>query len=220
MAVDTPARIAILGAGPIGLEAALYARYLGYDVDLYERGRVAEHLRQWGHVRLFTPFSANSSPLGVAALAAQDTDWKPPAADALLAARELVERYLVPLALSDLLADCLHERSEIVTVGRGALLKGDLSGEERAEADFRLLLRSHGAAGEPLGDRFATADVVIDATGVFCQHNWLGQGGLPAIGESACQISWGAIASIMRIIIRWSLAPATRRRRRLSRWPD
>ncbi|HVW37886.1 MAG TPA: FAD-dependent oxidoreductase, partial [Pirellulales bacterium] len=48
MAVDTPARIAILGAGPIGLEAALYARYLGYDVDIYERGRAAENLLRWG----------------------------------------------------------------------------------------------------------------------------------------------------------------------------
>ena len=34
MAIDTPARLAILGAGPIGLEAALYARFLGYDVDV------------------------------------------------------------------------------------------------------------------------------------------------------------------------------------------
>ncbi|HKD37575.1 MAG TPA: FAD-dependent oxidoreductase, partial [Pirellulales bacterium] len=48
MAVESPARIAVLGAGPIGLEAALYARYLGYEVDVYERGRVAEHLLQWG----------------------------------------------------------------------------------------------------------------------------------------------------------------------------
>ena len=42
MAIDTPARIAVLGAGPIGLEAALYARFLGYDVDVYERGKVAD----------------------------------------------------------------------------------------------------------------------------------------------------------------------------------
>ncbi len=36
MAVDTPAVIAIIGAGPIGLEAALYGRYLGYDVRLFD----------------------------------------------------------------------------------------------------------------------------------------------------------------------------------------
>ena len=84
MAIDTPARIAIMGAGPVGLEAALYARYLGYDVDLYEQGRVAEHVLRWGHVRMFSPFGGNRSPLGVAALKAQDPAWQAPADDALL----------------------------------------------------------------------------------------------------------------------------------------
>ena len=41
---DTP-RIAILGAGPVGLEAALYARSLKFSVALYERGRAATESR-------------------------------------------------------------------------------------------------------------------------------------------------------------------------------
>src|SRR3954462_6310140 len=40
---DVP-RIAVLGAGPVGLEAALYARALSLPVAVYERGRVAEHV--------------------------------------------------------------------------------------------------------------------------------------------------------------------------------
>jgi len=44
MALDPPARIAVLGAGPIGLEAALYGRFLGYDVDVYERGAGVAHV--------------------------------------------------------------------------------------------------------------------------------------------------------------------------------
>ncbi len=189
MAVDSPARIAILGAGPIGLEAALYARYLGYDVDMYERGRVGEHLLRWGHARMFTPFAAAASPLGLAALAAQDDAWQPPTADALLTGREFVERYLAPLAHSDLLADSLHERTEVVAISRGGLLKGELSGEPRADVDFRLLLRAvapSGANGDrtsSAAERIVAADVVIDATGVLGQHNWLGLGGIPALGE-------------------------------------
>ena len=35
---DEQPRIAILGAGPIGLEAAIYARYLGYPTEVIERG--------------------------------------------------------------------------------------------------------------------------------------------------------------------------------------
>ena len=72
MAIDTPAKLAILGAGPIGLEAALYARFLGYDVAIFDEAEVAANVRRWGHVRMFTPFGMNRSPLGLAALAAQD----------------------------------------------------------------------------------------------------------------------------------------------------
>jgi hypothetical protein len=193
MSVETPARIAILGAGPIGLETALYARYLGYDVDVYERGRVCQHVMQWGHARLFTPFAANSSPLGIAAISAQDSTWKPPPADALLTGREFVERYCELLARSDLLADYIHEGVEVVAVGRGDLLKGELLGEERADADFRFLLRSGAGEHESGIERIAIADVVIDATGTYGQHNWLGRGGVPALGELtvAAQIEYG-----------------------------
>jgi thioredoxin reductase len=193
MSVETPARIAILGAGPIGLEAALYARYLGYDVDLYERGRVCEHLLQWGHAQLFTPFSANSTPLGIAAILAQEISWTAPPADAVLTGREFVDRYCLPLARSDLLADSIHEGVEVLGVGRGDLLKGELAGEERAEADFRLLVRPVAGEHESAAEKVAAADVVIDATGTYGQHNWFGRGGLPALGEltAAPHIDYG-----------------------------
>lgn len=181
MAVDTPARIAVLGAGPIGLEAALYARFLGYDVDVYERGRVGEHIRQWGHVRLFSPFGMNASPLGIGALLAQDPGWRAPEASDVMTGREFLERYLFPLAASDLLEDQIHERTEVVGVAKTDALKGELfKREERGDEDFRLLLRD--AAGK---ESFAEADVVIDATGVFGQSNALGPAGLMAMGERA-----------------------------------
>lgn len=181
MAVDTPAKIVILGAGPIGLEAALYARFLGYDVVIYERGRVAEHVQRWGHVRMFSPFGMNRSPLGLAALCAQDEGFNPPPDDALLTGAEYYERYLQPLAASDLLSDSLRLEHEVIAVGREAFLKGEMPGkEDRGEFDFRLLVRD--AEGRELIDH---ADVLIDATGVFHQPNWLGCSGVPAPGERA-----------------------------------
>jgi thioredoxin reductase len=36
-------------------------------------------------------------------------------------------------------------------------------------------------------ERIATAEAVIDATGTFGHHNWLGHGGMPAIGELAAE---------------------------------
>jgi hypothetical protein len=189
VSVELPARIAIVGAGPIGLETALYARYLGYDVEVYERGRVAEHLERWGHARLYTPFGVTASPLGRAALVAQDGGWKSPADDALLTGREIVEHYYQPLAQSDLLVDHIHLGTEAVAISRGELLKGELAGEDRAEAEFRLLLApsGNGDQGPAIGETIATADVVVDATGTLGQHNWLGPGGIPAIGEMTAQ---------------------------------
>ena len=129
---DSPARIAVLGAGPIGLEAALYARYLGYQVDVYERGAVAENLLNWGHVRMFSPFALNSSPLAIRALHAQDPGFDFPANDALLTGREFAESFLIPLARTDLLAGHIQERTEVVSVGREELNKSDLVGDPRA----------------------------------------------------------------------------------------
>ena len=55
-------RIAIIGAGPIGLEAAMFARRRGFEVVVLEKGIVAANVRSWGHVRLFSPFSDRDDP--------------------------------------------------------------------------------------------------------------------------------------------------------------
>jgi len=180
MAVDTPAKIAIIGAGPVGLEAALYARYLGYEVDLYERGRACEHLRRWGHVTPFTPWAMNTTPLAIAALTAQDERWKPAAPEAYLTYAELVERYFQPLADCDLLADCLQAGTEVLSVGREGLLRADwFDDERRIDVPFRLLVRD--ADGR---ERIEFAEVVLDCSGVMSTPNPLGCGGLPAVGEA------------------------------------
>ena len=188
--MDELPRIAILGAGPVGLEAALYARYLGYQVQLFERGpTAAANVLAWGHIQLFSPFGMNASPLGIAALQAQDSNWSCPAADEHLTGAEFCDRYLEPLAQSDLLANVLQCNCSAVAVGRQGWLKREGVGDERrCEAPFVLLLRSANGSEES-----TTADVVIDCTGTFGNHNWLGQGGIPAPGEieAAEQIDYG-----------------------------
>src|SRR3954469_23199953 len=55
-------RIAIVGAGPIGLEATLAALEWGWDCTVYEAAeRVGGNVRDWDHVRLFTPWDMNVS---------------------------------------------------------------------------------------------------------------------------------------------------------------
>jgi thioredoxin reductase len=180
MAIDTPARIAVLGAGPIGLEAALYGRFLGYDVDVYDQGRVAENVQRWGHVRMFSGFGMNASTLGLAAIAAQDPGFRAPDAHERLTGRQYVQRYLQPLAETDLLSDHLQLMTRVVGVSRQGLLKDrPIGADARQDAVFELLVE------DVYGERRATADVVIDATGTYQTSRWLGAGGMPAIGERA-----------------------------------
>ena len=182
MAIDTPAKIAILGAGPIGLEAALYARFLGYEVVVFEAGEVAASVRRWGHVRMFTPFGMNCSPLGLAAIHAQDESYRPPADDELLTGQEWIDRYLLPLSQTDLLADHLRLSTVVLSVSKEELLKGDLPGSsERGDFPFRLLLMGD------TGERVERFDAVIDCTGVFQQRNWLSRGGVATLAEMELQ---------------------------------
>src|SRR3989304_5810073 len=91
-------RIAIVGAGPIGLEAAAHAVQAGFEVRVFERGRVAENVRGWGHVRLFSPFGINASTWGRRTLAGDSlAATRLPNADEILTGREFAERHLLPL---------------------------------------------------------------------------------------------------------------------------
>jgi thioredoxin reductase len=179
MAVDTPATIAILGAGPVGLEATLYARCLGYDVQIYDRGEVAENVRNWGHIQLFTPFAMNVSPLGLASITAQDQRYLPPDDSERLTGNQWVERYIQPLAQTDLVRPSIRTHCTILAVSRHELIKTEAIGAEpRCEYDFRIF--GTDASGGEFAD---SADVVIDTTGTFGNANYLGPGGAPAIGE-------------------------------------
>lgn len=169
-------RLAVLGAGPVGLEAALYALRLGYEVTVYEADRVGGNVLAWGHVGMFSPWKLNVSPLGGRALEALGRRLLDP--DACPTGSEFVREYLEPLAESPLLRDRLRCGVRVAAVGRQGRLKGDAVGDpQRAATPFRLLLQVDGREEAALADR------VLDATGVYGQHNWLGSGGIPAPGE-------------------------------------
>jgi thioredoxin reductase len=177
---DAP-RIAVLGAGPIGLEAALYARRLSLPVTVYERGRVGEHVLRWGHVRLFTPFGMNVTSLGRAAILTENAQHAFPGDSECVTGREHGTAYLAPLARSSVLKELIRNETQIIAVGRHGHLKTD-SGEGRRKQPFRLLVRD----AKKL-ERCDEADVVLDCTGTYGQHRWLGDGGIPAVGEGAAE---------------------------------
>jgi len=168
-------RIAIIGAGPIGLEAALYGSLLGHDVQLYERGTVADNVRRWGFVRLFSPWKMNRSALGAAQLPVESPARTDP--ETCPTGIEFVEQYLLPLSQASPLRGRVHERTPVAGIGRNGIFKSDMLGEKRGGHVYRLLL------GLPGDERIAEADVVIDASGTYGHTNWMGNGNLPALGE-------------------------------------
>ncbi|MEM1201930.1 MAG: hypothetical protein AAGN66_01725 [Acidobacteriota bacterium] len=172
------AHFAILGAGPTGLEAALAAAEHGYGFSLYEASpEVAGHVRGWGHVRLFTPWSMNASPRMRAALAAAGRSLPE---DGCPTGDELVEHLFEPLAALPQLAGNLRLGSRVLSVGRRGLLKHEeISSSARAGRPFRLLV-----ADSEGRERTELADIVLDCTGNTVP-NALGDAGIPAPGERA-----------------------------------
>lgn len=169
-------RIAILGAGPIGLEAAVAARQAGHDVTVHEASPegVGGHVRGWAHVRTFTPWSMTVSPRVRALLGDVPDGDETPTGGAIVAG------LLEPLAAHPLLAGRVRLGSRVLGVARAGLLKHEeVASPARAARPFRLLLRD-ATSGE---ERVEEADVVIDATGLALA-NRLGDGGIDAIGES------------------------------------
>ncbi|HSL08213.1 MAG TPA: hypothetical protein VK887_09560, partial [Pseudonocardiaceae bacterium] len=68
---DGPGRVAILGAGPIGLDAALACLDNGWPCTVYESAAsVAANVTAWSHIRLVTPWSMNMSSRMIAHLQA------------------------------------------------------------------------------------------------------------------------------------------------------
>lgn len=168
-------RVAVLGAGPIGIETALYAAQLGHDVTVYEAGEVGAAVRSWGHVTMFSPWSLNTSALGRARL--RLIGREPPEHGTPTGA-EYAARYLEPLARDPLLEGRLRLHTRVVAVGRQGLRKGDLIGRrERSLHPFRLLIEDRE------GERIAHADVLFDCTGTYESPNSLGSGGMLAPGE-------------------------------------
>ncbi len=169
--------LAIIGAGPVGLEAAAAALEHGFDVHVFEQGEAGSHPIAWGHVRMFTPWRMNEGPASRRLL--ERSGWTPPEPSACPTGREFAESYMAPLAALPELQPRFHTHAQVVHVSRRGALKADLLGDpRRREHPFRLLTRDQGGR-----ESFLHAFSLIDASGVYANPNWAGDGGIPARGE-------------------------------------
>ncbi|MEO1082604.1 MAG: FAD-dependent oxidoreductase [Acidobacteriota bacterium] len=169
--------VAILGAGPTGLEAALATAEHGYDFTLFEAGaRVAGHVNGWRHVRLFTPWSMNVSARMRDALG--QVGRTPPDDDSCPTGGDLIEQLYEPLLSTPALKGHIELGTRVLSVGRQGLLKHEeIASAERGSRPFRLLVENE--EGE---ERLVFADIILDCTG-SSSPNTLGGAGIPAPGE-------------------------------------
>lgn len=178
----TTSDLAIIGAGPIGLEAAGRAVLAGLNVVVFEKGQVGHHLSQWGHVRLFSPFRMNHSDWGLELIKAAFPKLPLPHPDSYPTGSEMVETYLKPLSRIPQLSGRILEGIAVRSVGREGLGKHDLLGKpERSHHPFRLLV-------EQAGRRWIhRSRSVVDASGVYSRPQFMGNGNIAAPGECEAQ---------------------------------
>lgn len=167
--------VAIIGAGPVGLAAAAHLLEKGEEPIVFEAGsRVGANVLDWGHVRLFSPWTYVVDAVAGRLLAA--SGWSAPDGDDYPTGRELVERYLGPLAALPAMRSRIRLNARVGQITREGFDKMKSDGREHAP----FLLTVQGVDGH---EKLVRARAVIDASGTTARANPLGAAGLPAIGE-------------------------------------
>ncbi|MBM6583199.1 NAD(P)-binding domain-containing protein [Microvirga sp. BT689] len=177
--------VAVIGAGPVGLAAAAHLIQRGLPVKVYEAGAtVAANVRDWGHVRLFSPWEYNTDTAARALLHAHG--WQEPPGKAMPTGSDLYEAYLKPLADTPEMAAVIETGAQVKAITRQGADKVLSKGHE-TKPFVLAVSNGNGAIRRDL------ARAVIDASGTWTAPNPLGAGGILAEGEAehANHIAYG-----------------------------
>jgi cation diffusion facilitator CzcD-associated flavoprotein CzcO len=165
--------VVVIGAGPVGLAAAAHLHERGLPFTVLEAGDgPAAAVRQWGHVRLFSPWRYSIDHAARRMLAG--AGWVEPDPQLLPTGAQLAADYLQPLADLPELKPHVRYGARVVAVTRQALDRIRTAGRDTTPLLLRL------ADGTEL-----LARAVLDATGTWLIPNVLGGSGIPAHGEQA-----------------------------------
>ncbi|MCG7392898.1 NAD(P)-binding domain-containing protein [Microvirga sp. ACRRW] len=177
--------VAVVGAGPVGLAAAAHLIQRGMSVKVYEAGAtVGANVRDWGHVRLFSPWEYNTDTAARALL--QSHGWQEPSGKAMPTGSDLYDAYLKPLAATPEMAAVIETGVQVKAITR---LGADKVLSKGRETKPFVLAVSNGSGMI----RRDLARAVIDASGTWTAPNPLGAGGILAEGEAenAGSIAYG-----------------------------
>jgi thioredoxin reductase len=181
--------VAVIGAGPVGLAAAAHLITRNVPVKVYEAGdTIAANVRDWGHVRLFSPWSFNADNAAKAIL--RRNGWQEPPGDSLPTGHDLYDAYLRPLADTPEFSAVIETKAKVGAITRHGIGKVVTPG--RADRPFSLVVQNSAT-------RIDLARAVIDASGTWQNPNPLGASGLPALGEAdAAELVTYGIPDVLR----------------------
>ncbi|WP_020525251.1 NAD(P)-binding domain-containing protein [Catelliglobosispora koreensis] len=169
--------VVVIGAGPVGLAAAAQLATRNVPFVIVEAGeQIAASIREWAHVRLFSPWRYNTDPAARALL--EPTGWTAPDPAWLPTGGELINDYLEPLAAHPAIAPNLKLGVKVEAIARQGFDKVRTAGRDAAPFLIRL------SDGSEL-----LARAIVDASGTWRSPNPLGGNGLAAHGET------GAVAA-------------------------
>jgi len=180
--LEPPGTIAVIGGGPLGIEAALYGRYLGYQVTLFEANRLAASLA--AEPTAIPPENCVSA-LGLAALAAQRTVGGTMIAVEPTSHADWLSEYFERLAEVDLLAGRIRLGAEVTRIdwappetdepetdepeaGELAAAEPQVEVEEAAAEippDFLVYVRQRNVWGEVVADEKTDGEPAEEAAG-------------------------------------------------------
>ncbi|MFD5112088.1 MULTISPECIES: NAD(P)-binding domain-containing protein [unclassified Streptomyces] len=165
----------VIGAGPVGLAAAAHLVERGIEPLVLEAGADAgSAVREWSHVRLFSPWAEVIDPAAEKLLA--PTGWTAPDGATYPTGGDWAARYLQPLA--DVLGDTVQFGARVTGVSR--LGRDRVVDADRERQPFTIhVLNADGT------EQRLTARAVIDASGTWSTPGPIGGDGLPALGERA-----------------------------------
>ena len=110
-------KVAVIGAGPVGLAAAAHLFERGITPIVLEASQqVAGSVRQWSHVRLFSPWEYNVDKASKRLL--NSVGWNSPDPGYYPTGAELIENYLDPLATRTGLREHIRTSSHVTGISR------------------------------------------------------------------------------------------------------
>jgi thioredoxin reductase len=174
VAENRSALVVVVGAGPVGLAAAAHLAERGIDFAVLESGpSVAAAIREWQHVKLFSPWRYDIDS-AARRLLEQAGGWTEPDLGKLPTGADLINSYLEPLTETPQFSGRIRYDATVVAITRAGFDRVRTNGRDQAPFLIRL------ADGDEL-----LASAVIDASGTWRRPNVLGGSGIPARGETA-----------------------------------